>query len=81
MSRDFLAWVFRGVIAERARVLREAWRPNVNSRNTRVIASMEKINSKREEDYLSLLLREAFNHCLHFFNFILHTVLLKGDRK
>ena len=62
---------------ELARVLPEAWRTNVDSRNT----SVEKINGKREEDYLSLLLREAFNNCLRFFNFILHTVLLKGDRK
>ena len=60
-----------------ARVLREAWRTNVSSHN----ASVEKINGKREEDYLSLLLREAFTHCLRFFNFILHTVLLKWDMK
>ena len=66
---------------ELARVLREAWRTNVGSPKASLIASVGKINGKREEDYLSLLLPEAFNNRLRFFNFILHTVPLKGDRK
>ena len=58
MSRDFLAWVFRGVIMELARVFCEAWRTNMSSCKESMIASVEKFNNGCEEDYFLLLLQK-----------------------